>query len=219
MKSFFRHALLACCVATAVPALAEPVADLDGMTQFPLTATVAGAKLQLNGAAVRKRGYFKPDAVAIYLPAKASTLDGVVSMKGPKRMQVHVLRELDGATISRYFVNDFKLVSTEDEFKQLINEVAQVGKVYGSLHRVYKGDVILIDWIPGKGIVSTMNGKPLGTPIASELLFEISLRMGMGAGAPVEMREQLLGNRPLKVIEADAAPLPQPQRTAQVPLT
>ncbi|TAK79178.1 MAG: hypothetical protein EPO01_01180 [Aquabacterium sp.] len=217
MKITFRRALLACCLAAAFPALAEQVADLDGQAQFPTTAMVAGTRLQLNGAAVRKRGYFKPDAVAIYLPAKATTLDGVVGMKGPKRMQVHVLRELDGATISRYFVNDFKLVSTEEEFKQLINEVAQVGKVYGSLHRVYKGDVILIDWIPGKGIVSTMNGKPLGTPIQSELLFEISLRMGMGANAPADMRDQLLGNRPLKIIEADAAPLPQ--RTAQVPPT
>lgn len=197
-----KHVMAALITLACIDAHAEPIADIDGQVQFPMSTTVAGTKLVINGAAVRKRGYFKPDAVALYLPAKVTSLDAAVQMSGPKRLQIQILRELDGGTISRYFINDFKMVSTDAEFKQLINEVAQVGAIYAGLHRLNKGDVFTIDWIPGKGMVSAMNGKPLAT-IASPLMYEITLRMSLGSGASAEMRDQMLGTgKPLKVIDA-----------------
>ncbi|TAL26780.1 MAG: hypothetical protein EPO01_01175 [Aquabacterium sp.] len=182
-------------------AYAEQVVDLEG-TLLPATARVGGADLQLNGASVRKRGYFKAEVLGLYLPGKANSVEAAVKLKGPKRLHIVILRDLDGATISRYFVNDFKLSSTEAEFKQLINEIGQIGAIYGNLHRVNKGDVVTIDWIPGKGMVPSLNGKVLSAPIPNELMFDISLRISAGANAPADSREGLMGQRPLKFVEA-----------------
>lgn len=182
---------------------AEPAVDLEG-TQLPMTARVGGTDLQLNGATLRKRGYFKAEAMGLYLPGKASTVEAAVKLKGAKRLHIVILRDLDGATISRYFVNDFKMSATEAEFKQLINEVGQIGAIYGNLHRINKGDVVTIDWIPGKGMVPSLNGRVLSAPIPSELMFEVSLRISAGANAPADSREGLMGQRPLKTVEATA---------------
>jgi hypothetical protein len=184
---------------------AEMVAEVEGV-QVPTALTMEGVKLTLNGAAVRKRAYFKPDVLGLYLPAKVTTLDAAVHMPGPKRVRIFVLRELTGAVISKHFLNDFKQVATEGEFKQMINEIGQIGAIYGAVPRVVKGDVVDIDWVPGKGLVSTLNGKPLQTaPINSEKMYEVTLRIVAGAAASQEMREQLLGQKPTPMVEVAAA--------------
>ncbi len=189
----------------ACSARAELVAEVEGV-QFPTSLTMDGVKVVLNGAAVRKRAYFKPDALGLYLPSKVTSLDAAVHLPGPKRVRIFVLRELTGAVISKHFLNDFKLVATEAEFKQMINDIGQIGAIYGAIPRVVKGDVVDIDWVPGKGLMSTLNGKPLhATPINSEKMYEVTLRIVAGAAASQEMREQLLGQKPTPMVDAAAA--------------
>lgn len=163
--------------------------------------TVGGQKLVLNGAGFRKRGYFKTDVQAVYVGKKETTLEGLVKQPGPKRITIYVLKEIPGATISRYFVGDFKLVTTDAEFKALINEIGIIGSVYGGLHKVNKGDIVNIDWVPGKGIMTLFNGKPIvlengqnsmNTPNA-ELMYQIFLRIYTGPAVPEELRLNLLG--------------------------
>ncbi len=137
----------------------------------------------------------------MYLPDKRASLDAINKLSGPKRIHLHVLRELSGSTISSYFLNDFKLVSTDAEFRSLINEVGSVGAIYSALPRVYKGDVFWIDWEPGKGLSVTRNGnlmaQGLFTPYLathnSELMYQIFLRIYAGAAVPEELRRNLLG--------------------------
>lgn len=165
------------------------------------TATISGKQLVLNGAGVHKRGYFKAYVTGLYLPDKRASLDAINKLSGPKRIHLHVLRELSGSTISSYFLNDFKLVSTDAEFRSLINEVGSVGAIYSALPRVYKGDVFWIDWEPGKGLSVTRNGnliaQGLFTPYLatpnSELMYQIFLRIYAGAAVPEELRRNLLG--------------------------
>ena len=187
-------AILSWAASTSVRA--EVVGELDGV-QIEDSATVGGTKLLLNGVATRKRGYFKTDVTTLYLAEKCRTLECVYHAKGPKRIQLSVLRDLNGGLISRYFVSDFKSVATEAEFKQLITEVGQIGELYGRLGQVKKGDVSTIDWIPGKGIQSRINGKVQSAGGAdfmnSELMYQILLRMYVGEQAAAEYRRGLLG--------------------------
>jgi len=181
-------------------ARAELVAELEGM-QVPAALTMEGVKLTLNGASVRKRSYFKPDVVALYLSNKAANLDEAMRMPGPKKVRVWVLREFSGSVISRFFLGDFKQVATDAEFKQLINEIGQIGAIYGAVPRVFKGDVVDIDWTPGKGLTSTLNGKSISpAPINSEKMYEMTLRIIAGAAAAPDMREALMGQRPLAFV-------------------
>ena len=184
------------CGALHLPSRAERV--VDGVTLAD-TAVVGGQKLQLNGAGFRKRGYFKTDVSAIYTAQPANSLEALTKMPGAKRIHLYLLKDIPGATISRYFISDFKLVSTEAEFKQLINEIGLVGAMYGSVGQVRRGDVVTGDWIPGKGFTVAVNGKTLppspdASPyINSELLFQIFLRMYVGPAVPEELRLNLLG--------------------------
>jgi hypothetical protein len=163
------------------------------------TVTVGGQQLHLNGAGYRKRGYFKIDVTALYLQQKATTLDAVENAPGAKRLQLVIQQDLTGSQASRYFLIDFEASATPAEFAKLITEVSQVGDIYSSLPKIKKGDIVTMDWIPGKGLIATLNGANL-TPhgatspyMNSELLAKVMMRMYIGGKTPAELHDNLLG--------------------------
>ncbi len=198
-----RQLMLGAAAAALVPFAtpAHAAVELEGV-ELEETIMAHGQKLVLNGAAVRKRGYFKADVTALYMPEKRTTADAVFKLNGVRRIQLNLLREFTSSTISRIFIADFKQHATEGEFKQLINEISQVGGAYGAIKRVGKGDVVNLDWVPGKGWLAFFNGKQLtfdtggsGTAnaINNELAYQIYLRMYIGPEAPTDLRNGLLG--------------------------
>ncbi|MFT3857407.1 MAG: chalcone isomerase family protein [Aquabacterium sp.] len=196
-----RRRLMAGVAASTLLPLATPAraaVELEGV-DLPETITAYGRKLVLNGAGVRKRGYFKADVTALYLPERRTTAESIYKLDGIRRIQLNILREFTSTNISRIFIADFKQAATDDEFKKLINVVSQIGAAYSNVKRVVKGDVVNLDWVPGQGWMATHNGKPLtaenGSAMAinDELAFQIYLRMYIGASAPEELRNGLLG--------------------------
>jgi hypothetical protein len=163
------------------------------------TVTVAGQQLVLNGAGYRKRGYFKVDVTAVYAQAKYTTLEALEKAPGAKRLELAMLQDISGAQASKYFLIDFEASATPQEFAQLINEVGEVGAVYGALPKIKKGDVINLDVVPGKGLIASLNGQVIqvhGAPmnyINNDLLGRIMLRMYVGGKTPQELRDNLLG--------------------------
>ncbi len=172
--------------------------DVSGVA-LDETVTVAGVPLHLNGAGFRKRGYFKIDVTALYLQQKATTLDAVENAPGVKRVQLVIQQDVTGSQASRYFLIDFEASATPAEFAKLITEVSQVGDIYSSLPKIKKGDVVTMDWVPGKGLIATLNGNALtahGAPspyINSELLAKVMVRMYVGGKTPAELHDNLLG--------------------------
>lgn len=172
--------------------------ELEGV-QIEETITAYGKKLVLNGIGLRKRGYFKADVTALYLPERRTTAEAVMKLDGLRRIQLNILREFTSSTISRIFIADFKQAATPDEFKRLISVVGQIGAVYANVKRVVKGDVVNLDWVPGTGWMAFHNNRPLqieGEPISAinnELAYQIYLRMYIGEAAPEELRNALLG--------------------------
>ncbi|MBA4109852.1 MAG: hypothetical protein C0487_09710 [Leptothrix sp. (in: Bacteria)] len=201
-RQLMASAMAAALVPWATPAEAASV-ELEGV-ELEESIIAHGQKLVLNGAAVRKRGYFKADVTALYLPEKRTTPDAIFKLNGIRRIQLNILREFTSSTISRIFIADFKQNSTDAEFKQLINEISQVGAAYSAVKRVSKGDVVNLDWLPGKGWMCYINGKQLmidpaatggvaNNAINNELAYQIYLRMYIGPAAPEELRNGLLG--------------------------
>ena len=163
------------------------------------TVTVAGVPLKLNGAGYRKRGYFKIDVTALYLQQKYNTLDAIEKAPGVKRVQLAIQQDVTGSQASRYFLIDFEASATPAEFAQLISEVSQIGDIYSALPKIRKGDIVTMDWIPGKGLIATLNGAVL-TPhgaaspyMNNELLGRVMLRMYVGGKTPAELHDNLLG--------------------------
>ena len=177
---------------------APPAVELEGV-ELPETTTAYGQKLVLNGAGVRKRGYFKADVTALYLPEKRTTPDAIYKLNGIRRIQLNILREFTSSTITRIFLADFKQSATEEEFKRLIGPIGLIGAAYANVKRVSKGDVVNLDWVPGVGWMATHNGKALTgdggatLSINDELAYQVYLRMYIGQNAPEELRNGLLG--------------------------
>lgn len=195
-----RQFMVSAAGAALLPFTTEARADveLEGVT-LEENITVNGRKLVLNGAGVRRRGYFKADVTALYLPEKRTTPESIFKLDGYRRIQLNILRDFTSSTISRIFISDFKQAATEEEFKKLIEVISVIGAAYSNVKRVGKGDVVDLDWVPGKGWMAFLNGKALqveGTTanaINSELAYQIYLRMYIGASAPEDLRNGLLG--------------------------
>lgn len=195
-----RRRLVAGAAASTLLPFAQPAhaaVELEGV-ELPETITAYGRKLVLNGAGVRKRGYFKADVTALYLPERRTTAEAIYRLDGIRRVQLNILREFTSSNISRIFISDFKQAATDEEFKKLINVISQIGAAYSNVKRVVKGDVVNLDWVPGQGWMATHNGRLLtveGTSpaINDELAFQIYLRMYIGSAAPEELRNGLLG--------------------------
>jgi Chalcone isomerase-like len=196
-----RRQLLAALALTALlpwSPSAQAAVELEGV-ELADTITAYGQKLVLNGAAVRKRGYFKADVTALYLPEKRTTVEAVMKLNGIRRIQLNILREFTSSTISRIFLSDFKQAASEEEFKQLIDVISVIGAAYSNVKRVQRGDVVNLDWLPGKGWLASHNGRQLtgdGTgpmSINNELAFQVYMRMYIGPKAPEDMRNGLLG--------------------------
>lgn len=187
-----------CMVALAsATTIAQAAVELEGV-KVDEAVTVNGTKLVLNGVAVRKRGFFKTDVTALYLPAKSTSTDGLYHPHGPLRMTLVLLRDIPTSLASRFFVSDFKQVATDAEFRQLINEVGRTGALYGNLTKIAKGDVVTMDYLPSKGLTIQFNGKPLtDAPWKNELYFEVYMRMFVGASVSEDFRKGLLGITPL----------------------
>ena len=172
--------------------------DVSGVS-LDETVTVGGVPVHLNGAGYRKRGYFKIDVTAVYLQQKQTSLEAIENAPGVKRVQLVIQQDVTGSQASRYFLIDFEASATPAEFAKLITEVSQVGDIYSSLPKIKKGDVVTMDWIPGKGLIATLNGAVLtphgsATPyMNSELLARVMLRMYIGGKTPAELHDNLLG--------------------------
>lgn len=181
----------------AAPAMAQAV-SMEGVDLAP-TVTAYGQKLVLNGAGVRKRGYFKADVTALYLPEKTTSADAIFKLDGVRRIQLNILRRFTSSTITRIFLADFKDHATEEEFKRLIGPIGQIGAAYANVKEVVKGDVVNLDWVPGRGWLATHNGRSLnevdGKPLVinDKLAYQIYMRMYIGEGAPPDLRNGLLG--------------------------
>ena len=197
-----RRQLLAGAAASTLLPFASPAqaaVELEGV-ELAETVMAHGRKLVLNGAAVRKRGYFKADVTALYLPEKRTTADAIYKLDGVRRIQLNLLREFTSSTITRIFLSDFKQSATDEEFKRLIGPIGQIGAAYSNVKRVSKGDVVNLDWVPGLGWMASHNGKLLTgdnstgvMAIKDELAYQIYLRMYIGPAAPDDLRNGLLG--------------------------
>ncbi|TAL19044.1 MAG: hypothetical protein EPO01_15315 [Aquabacterium sp.] len=186
-------ALTAGAAAALLPARADAATQLEGYTVEP-TATVAGSKLQLNGAGVRRRAYFKAEMGALYLASHQISFEGVFKAPGPKRIHLVILRDFSPNMAAKMFLSDFKASASDEEYSALLEEVRLMGEAYSRMARISRGDVVDCDWIPGTGFVPQVNGQMLlKAPIASERFFRVVLQNYVGTGAPADYRNALLG--------------------------
>jgi hypothetical protein len=155
---------------------------------------VANADLALNGAGLRKRAFFQVYAIGLYLPAKTSNPAEAISSAGPKRVAIHMLRDVGADAFTEALADGIRANHSEAEAKALEPRIKELAAIMAELKEAKKGMAIALDWQPASGTVMVVNGSAHGKPIAGEDFYRALLRIWIG-DKPVQddLKKALLG--------------------------
>ena len=188
--------------AVAATSLALPLTgtaqttDVAGV-KFEVSPQVAGTKLQLNGAGVRYKAVFKVYAAALYLNAKATTPEAVLAATGPKRIQIVMLREIDGNELGKLFTRGMQDNAPREEFSKSIAGTMKMSDIFSARKKLLTGESFSIDWLPGTGTVIMVNGKPAAEPIKEPEFYSAMIKIWLGKSpADAQLKDALLGAAP-----------------------
>ena len=170
----FRLLLLLLC------AVSVQAAEVAGV-KIDERASVQNAELTLIGAGLRKRLFFRVYAIGLYVQdPKADP----IAQPGPKRVRIHMLRDVSAEQFTEALVDGIKANHTEAEAKALEPRLKQLGAIMAQLKEARSGMAIALDWT-GKETVLAVDGKPAGAPIPGEDFYRALLRIWLGAN-PVQ---------------------------------
>ena len=172
--------------------LAAEAAEVAGV-QVPDKAQVEARELVLNGAGLRKRLFFNVYVIGLYLPEKKQDAAAVLGLAGPKRVALHMLRDVGADTFSEALVEGLKSNHSEADYRGLEPRVRQLEAIMAQVQEAKKGMTIALDWTAGATRVS-VDGQPTGQPIAGEDFYRALLRIWLGEH-PVQddIKQRLLG--------------------------
>lgn len=169
-------------------------ADVAGV-KFDDTVKLANTELKLNGAGMRvKAAFFKLYVAGLYLAKKQSTPMEVLALPGPKRITLVMLREISSEDFGNAFLKGLNENSDKTEKSKIVNQTVAYGELFQSIPGLKKGDVLMLDWIPGGGTESTLNGKKIAATLPDSAFYNAILRIWLG-DKPVDdtLKAQLLG--------------------------
>jgi hypothetical protein len=172
--------LLAALVLTlaAASAQAQPV-ELEGV-KLDSSAQVAGTALQLNGVGLRKRAIFKVYVAGLYVPQKSADAAALLSQKGPRRISITMLRDVDADSFSGALNDGLRANHTEAQVAALKSQIDTLNANLKAVGEAKKGDVIHFEFLPESGTRVTVNGQARGTAIPGEDFFTAVLRIWIG---------------------------------------
>ena len=178
--------------ATGAVASAQPV-EIAGV-KFPPTVQVAGQLLQLNGAGLRTRAFFKVYAAGLYVPQRSSSAAALLAQKGPRRVAMTMLRDVDGDTLSGAVSDGLKANHTEQQLVALAKQIAMLQADLKAIGEAREGNQIQFDYTPEAGTRILVDGQQKGSAIPGPELFTAVLRNWLGEH-PVDaaLKQGLLG--------------------------
>ena len=143
--------------------------DLAGV-KVEDSAVVGGAKLPLNGAGIRVK-FLKIYVGELFVGKKVHTLQELIAAPGPKRLKMTFLREVDSNAFGKLLTRGVQDNVAKDQFSRMVPGLIRMGEMFGSNKSLGPGDVVTDDWIPGTGLVVSVNGKVQGEPITDPEFF------------------------------------------------
>lgn len=107
-----------------------------------------------------------------------------------------MLKTIESELMSRRFLADLRINTTKAERLQLAGQMLALGEGFGTIGEWAAGDVLTIDWLPGRGTSIRLNNKPTGEILKDELLMQAIFRMLVGDAAyDTKLKRMLLGEK------------------------
>jgi len=168
-------------------------AEIEGV-KVDERVTLGASELQLNGAGVRTRLFFKVYVGALYLPEKKSAVADVLAMRGAKRVSMTLLRDLTAPQLTDALESGIRANHSEAELAALKERIDALAAVMKGIGSVKEKTVVTLDFLPESGTRVGVDGAARGTPIAGEDFFRALLRIWLG-DRPVDadLKKAMLG--------------------------
>jgi hypothetical protein len=185
MKLFFGAGKLARALVAASLALlmthAATAAEVAGV-KVDDKIRLANTELLLNGAGIRyaAAGIVRVYVASLYLPQKRNTPTEIFALKGPRRVQINMLREISNDSFASGLMGGMRNnVSSTDRIAHL-ESLTKLGEIFGKIPGLKKGDVVWMDTIPGTGTVISVNGKRVGDVFPDETFWNSIFQIWVG---------------------------------------
>ena len=184
--------LTALCLGNATIAATQDIAGV----KVEDSATVGSTRLQLNGAGIRYKGPFKVYVADLYTSKKVTSLDELLAAPGPRRLTMTMLRELEAGPFGKLLTRGMEDNNPKHEMSQLIPGLLRMSDIFTANKVLVTGDTILLDWIPGTGLVITAKGKVQGEPFKEPEFYRALMSIWLGpVPADFKLKDALLGTK------------------------
>lgn len=155
---------------------------------------VGGTKLPLHGAGIRYKGPFKVYVADLYVGKKVASLDELVAAPGPKRLTMTMLREVEAGPFGKLLTRGMEDNNPKSEMSKLVPGLIRMGDIFSANKVLNPGETILLDWIPGTGLVVTAKGKVQGEPFKEPEFYKALMSIWLGnVPADFKLKDALLG--------------------------
>ena len=156
--------------------------------------SASGPDLVLNGAGLRTRYKFKVYVAALYLPEKKPSAAEVIALKGPKRVQLWLMRDVEADQMSTALIEGLNANLSPAELEKSKAQIQQLNATLVALRELKEGDVMTFDLLPGAGTRISVNGRLLGTPIVGDDFHVALLKIWLGDNpVQADLKKALLG--------------------------
>lgn len=187
--------LLATALLLASQLHAAEASTTVGGVRFEARTQLAGQTLALNGAGLRAVSWLKGYAAALYVAQRSSDARRLVEQPGPKKLRIRMLLDVPVEEFIKAFHKGVARNTPPLQQPQLAERMARFDDLMRPIGKVRKGDLVDLDFVPGQGLLFSVNGKLQGPPIPGEDLYGALLLIFVGEH-PVDARLKagLLGN-------------------------
>ena len=192
-RSHFLRLLAIASLSLLSGGFAAQTVEIEGV-KFEPTVQVGGTALQLNGAGIRTRAVFKVYAAGLYVPQKANSAAALLAQKGPRRVAIGMLRNVDADSFAGALNDGLKANLTEQQLAGFKGQVDALNANLKAVGEAKKGDLIHFEFTPEAGTRVLVNGQPRGTAIPGDDFFAAVLRIWIG-DKPVDgaLKKALVG--------------------------
>lgn len=194
----WRRAALGFCLAAALSATgvtAAQAATLEGQ-QFDDTVVLGQHKLQLNGLGLRGVAWLKAFVAGLYVTTPSRDAAALLAETGPRRLRLKIMLQAPSNELTKSLLRRVKRHETPEVQARLADRLALFAQQLDGLGQLMPGDVVDMDYLPGKGLVLSRNGKAAGKPVVGDDLYRAVLQIFVGEHAiDPRMKQGLLGAR------------------------
>ncbi len=179
--------------ALALGAWAHAAVEVAGV-KLEETITVAGTKLQLNGAGIRYKGPFKVYVGDLYTTQKVKSLDELIAAPGPKRLSMTFLREINSGDFGKLLTRGIEDNVHKGEISKIVPGMIKMGDIFAANKSFVPGDVCALEWDPAKGLTIWAKGKVQAEPFQDPAFFRALMSIWFGSSpADWKLKDAMLG--------------------------